>query len=279
MSIKLKSCHFSKSSIFDPNASCDFSFSCHRRWQNWWSSEQHSREVIGGSVTLKDDVKAAGNRGLRAFCIKSTLQSLLIWVEFHGAAAGEERVPAAGIQTEGAGLYLLSLFKGMFHIPSYKVTSYTGHTSPMLFKIHVELVCSGPDSVYIVRGMHWYQSQAQIWQHSFIILPWDWALVFSESFFVHNETLNILIMISWIHFVFFCRDDELRKCFFIGWERKDYFFKAIFHVAYCIFFDVAANCLLSLSSKAYFYIKELFLKRKKMLIWVIVVALSNVVVS
>lgn len=223
LSIKLKCCHFSKGSMFDPSASCDFSCSCHRRWQNWWSSEQHSREVIGGSVTLKDDVKAAGNRGLRAFCIKSTLQSLLIWVEFHGAAAGEERVPAAGIQTEEAGLYLLSLFKGMFHIPSYKVTSYTGHTSPMLFKIHVELVCSGPDSVYIVRGMHWYQSQAQIWQHSFIILPWDWALVFSESFCAQwnfkypnydlLDTFRVLLQRWWTEKMFFYRMRKERLLF------------------------------------------------------------------
>lgn len=128
----LKSCHLFKGITFDPSAPCDFSFSCHRRRQNWWSPEQHGREVIGGSVTLKD-VKAAGNRGFCAFCIESTLQSLLEWVELHGAAAGEENVPAAGIQMEEAGVCLLSLFKGMFHIPSYKVTSYTGQTSPMLF--------------------------------------------------------------------------------------------------------------------------------------------------
>lgn len=98
-------------------------------------------------------------------------------------------------------------------------------TLDMLFKIHVELVCSGPDSVYIVRGMHWYKSQAQIWQLLFIIFA---VRLSTLRFFLCTMrvffTLNILIMISWIHFVFFCRDDGQNKCFFIGWEKKDYFF-------------------------------------------------------
>lgn len=125
----LKSCHFFMGIMFDPSASCEFSFSCHRRRQNWWSPEQHGREVIGGSVAHKDVVKAAGNRGLCAFCVESTLQSLLVWVELHGVAAGEENVLLRASKWRKR----LSLFKGMFHIPSYKVTSYTGQTSPMLF--------------------------------------------------------------------------------------------------------------------------------------------------
>jgi len=48
-------------------------------------------------------------------------------------------------------------------------------------------------------------------------------------------------------------------------ERLLFLKQFFFHVEYCHFFVVvvAANCLLSLSSKAYFYIKELFLSNSR----------------
>lgn len=113
----------------------------------------------------------------------------------------------------------------------------------MLFKIHVELVCSGPDSVYIVRGMHWYKSQAQIWQLLFIIFA---VRLSTHRFFLCTMrvffTLNILIMISWIHFVFFCRDDGQSKCFFYSVRKERLLFLKQFFSCWILYFFCCCWC-------------------------------------
>lgn len=137
----------------------------------------------------------------------------------------------------------LSLFKGMFYISLLIKRDPTGHTSPTVCCIiHVELVCGGQGTVYIVRGMHRYHKH----KPSFFILPW--ALAFSV-FFVHNES-------EAFHFeypncdlldTFFDLSQRLctERMFFLYIVRGErLLFKTTFFMSYIVVFNMAANCLL-----------------------------------
>ncbi len=152
-------------------------------------------------------------------------QSLLEWVELHGAAAGEENLPAVGIQMEVCFLSLRACFISLL-IKWHP----TLDKQVLCCLIHVELVCSGPDSVYIVRGMHWsHKHKCDNFRSLFCC---ETEHLVSPYLFVHNESVfhfrypNYDLLETF--FVLLQRRQTDQMFFLIGWGRKDYFFKYIF---------------------------------------------------